>query len=129
MYYYNNRNISYSVNGHHHYRIPVRANVVEMSVLLSTNELVLTEPLISPINFGKTLSYNYTTKPFLVSINNYKTTVTISFYQVLFDTIGFYGSIKMTNKYEVPASFSWKPSEDDAREKAAFYPQHSSGNK
>ena len=52
-YRYYNRNISYSVNGHHHYRIPVRANVVEMSVLLSTNELVLTEPLISPVNFGK----------------------------------------------------------------------------
>lgn len=46
---------------------------------------------------------------------------------LLLDATGFYGSIKMTNKYEVPASFSWKPSEDDAREKAAFYPQHSSG--
>lgn len=52
MYHYN-RNICYSVNGHHHYRIPVRANVVEMSVSLSTNVLTLTEPLISPVNFGK----------------------------------------------------------------------------
>lgn len=41
--------------------------------------------------------------------------------------IGFYGGVKLTNKYEVPASFSWKPSEEDSRENAAFYPQHSSG--
>lgn len=41
--------------------------------------------------------------------------------------IGFYGSVKLTNKYEVPASFSWKPSEEDSKENATFYPQHSSG--
>ena len=44
-----------------------------------------------------------------------------------YNTVGFNGCVKMTNNYEVPASFSWRPSEDDTKEKAAFYPQHSSG--
>ena len=29
---------------------------MEMSVSLSTNQLILTEPLISPVNYGKALS-------------------------------------------------------------------------
>ena len=41
--------------------------------------------------------------------------------------VGFHGSVKLTNKYEVPASFVWKPLEEVSRENAAFYPQHSSG--
>jgi len=49
------RNISYCVNGHHNYRIPVRANVVQMSLKLSTNKLVLSEPTISAVNSGELL--------------------------------------------------------------------------
>jgi len=41
--------------------------------------------------------------------------------------IGFFGSVKLTNKYEVPASFAWKPLQEVSEENAVFYPQHSSG--
>ena len=106
------------MNGHHHYRIPVRANVVEMSVSLSTNELMLTEPLISPINFGEAIIHSLY---HIIIIILVVTTMVLNVYSYI---VGFYGSVKLTNQYEVPASFSWKLSEE---ENTAFYPQHSSG--
>ena len=53
VYIFPDRSLEYCINGHHAHHIPVKAEVVKLTLKLSTNTLSLSEPYLSAPTAGE----------------------------------------------------------------------------
>ena len=120
------RCIEYCINNHHSGHLPVKADVIPLSLSLSTTQLTLTEPYLANKTAGECGIFTQCIDIAYLSLS-LSLSSPLSLFPLYFPlpNLGLRGSVIITNKHGVAVLFQWHAREEVDTE--TFYMMHPSG--